>query len=84
MHGVRNVGWRSSTGLPAPVPAIACTVAMDTPGVPPSPLPALLVHLCFVGALGVVATTIAAPSVMRVPSGIVTCLPCLAWTLVLE
>lgn len=58
---------------------------MDTnPGVPPNPLPALLVHLCFMGALGVVATAITAPSTMRVPFGIVTCLSCLAWILVFE
>lgn len=58
---------------------------MDTNrGVPPNPLPALLVHLCFMGALGVVATTITAPSRMRVPFGIVTCLSCLAWILVFE
>lgn len=36
------------------------------------------------GALGVVATAITAPSIMRVPFGIVTCLSCLAWILVFE
>lgn len=37
-----------------------------------------LLHLCFMTALGVVPMAVTAPSITRVPFGIVTCLSCLA------
>lgn len=53
--------------------------------VPPDPLhppPATrgpLVHLCFIIPLGVILVVITAPSIMKVPFGIVTRLSPLAW-----
>lgn len=55
----------------------------------PTPVPTtspkgLLVHLCFVTPLRVLLVVITAPSVMRVPFGIVTRLSCLAWVVMFE
>lgn len=58
--------------------------------VPPDPLhlpPAArgpFVHLCFINPLGVISVVITAPSIMKVPFGIVTRLSRLAWVVMFE
>lgn len=43
-----------------------------------APTTSPLVHLCFLTPLGVTSVAVTAPSIMRVPFGIVTRLSCLA------
>lgn len=43
-----------------------------------------LVHLCFLSILGMMTMAVTAPSIVRVPLGMVTGLSCLTWILVFE